>query len=190
MSEPINMSIEIGGDLPENLIGELLQLVADEITEGDGPTTEKGFKKECTGTSTITFRGQSNYGECDDIKSFCGKHKLSYIHHCEAMYDYDAQINYWVPGMKLEWSSYSTQNQVSLVDVDEIRPLLYLLLDVAKDGTAALPKYLNEERLKDVVEKGLKNPKKLHDLLKKKINKIVPAIPKLPPLRIINAKKT
>lgn len=82
----------------------------------------------------------------------------------------------------------SDQSATELVRLETVRQLCDLLLAMTKEGLAALPRFLNNDRLKDIVEKGLKNPKKLHDLLRKEVDRVCPVIPTLPPLRIIGGK--
>jgi len=186
MSEEIGMSIEIGGDLPDHLVEEFLTVIRDEISNGNGPENEKELRR-ATGKRSVKWYGTTNYGECDDTKAFCKKSNLGYIHHCEAKYEYNAEIKYWVPVMKEELSLPSDQSGDSLIKPDTVRPILDLLFEISIQGTAALPMFLNNEPLKKVVEKGLKNPQKLRDILRTEIDRVCPVLPTLPALRIIKA---
>jgi hypothetical protein len=88
--------------------------------------------------------------------------------------------------MNGEVSLKSTQNEIlGMVKVDDIRPICDLMLELIKQGPAALPMFLNRPGLETIVEKGLKTPKKLYSILKKEIENRVPCIPELPPLKII-----
>jgi hypothetical protein len=184
MGEEIGMSIEIGGNLPRHIIEEFLTTIKDDLSNFSGPENEKDLLHEA-GKRPIKWDGTSNYGECDDTKAFCEKLNLGYIHHCEAKYEFNAEVKYWVPGMKEEVSIPSDQTGDILIRSDRIRPLLDLLLEVNIQGTSALPLFLNNEPLKKVIEKGLKNPKKLQNILKDEIERVCPVLPILPPLRIV-----
>lgn len=183
MSEPIGMSIEIGGALPANLIEEFLDSIKDVLGDIEyGPLTEDELLKEVG--RPIKWGGVSNYGMCDEIVAFCEKHNLSYVHHSDAKYEYDASVAYWTPGMKNPVSLKSDNDNNCLVDAATIRPLTDLLLAVAKDGKNALPLFVGVPSLEDVIEIGLKSYPKMLSALKKKINNLLPVPSALPAFTI------
>jgi len=183
MSEPISMSIRIGGELPAILIEEFISEIADEIFDlYEGPTTEQELRKETNGI--IKWAGQANYGECSGIKSFCKEHNLSYIHHCEAVCEYEASISFWVPGMKEEQDIASSQACDPVIRITTIKPYIDLLIEYAKLGDAALPLFIGNEGLGDLIEKSLKQPKKALELIKRQLRKLLPMEPTLPPFTI------
>jgi len=184
MSEYIGMSIEIGGDLPRNFIEEFLCIINNELSEITGPCSEADLKDEA-GKGAIQLIGSSNYGMCDNLTAFCRQHNLSYIHHCDAKYDLSAYNYFWVPGMKKSQAVASNQDGQMLILESDIRPICDLMLAVIKNGNEALPLFIGNDRLKCIVEKSLKNPKKLYELLVKEINHLLPVIPVLPPFRIV-----
>jgi hypothetical protein len=58
MSEPLWIYIEIGGDLPKSGIEELLASTRDELSDGNGPTTEKELRSNSfTGKSYVKWDG-------------------------------------------------------------------------------------------------------------------------------------
>jgi hypothetical protein len=177
------MSIKIGGTLPANLIAEFLKKVNNELNEITGPTTEKGLRNS---KDLISYYACSSYGECYDLKDFCKKNKLGYIHTCEANSDYDATCKYWIPGMKNEVILLTNHNGYPTINCDQIRPLFDLLLKFAKDGDKCLPLLINDdnEDTQDIIEKSLKNSKRFIPMMTKKINELLPIIPKLPPFSI------
>jgi len=192
MSEPIGCSIKIGGDLPEELIEELVNAINDEMSDLNQYPDDI---KSVSGKETLTWGGTSNYGMVDGVVSFCMEHNLSYIHHCDAKYEYDAMIAWWAPGMKNERTVKSDNDSDNLVAVTTIRPLCDLLLAMSKDGDKALPLFIGNEALEHIVDKGLKNPKRLPVLLRKELDSLLPTPPTLPVFRIIpkekeHAKKT
>ena len=185
MSEYTWMSIEIGGDLPENILGELLNTIESEMNNIEGE-----FEKDVLISDTLNrvWTGFSNYGECDNIKSFCGEHKLSYIHHSEAVPGSgDAVLCWWVPGirMKQETRIITNNDGSPVVSIHEMKPLINFLLAYCKDGEKILPLFIKDKEINDIVEKGLKNPKKILPTLEVRFKMMMPDIPEIPPLRII-----
>jgi hypothetical protein len=182
MSEAIGCSIEIGGDLPEELYKELVNVVNDDIYELNQYPPEN---IKALGKKTLTWSGTADYGLISGVMAFCEEHNLSYIHKCDAKYEYDATVTWWTPGMKEPCEIKSDNDQDALVGIDTIRPLCDLLLAMSKDGDKALPLFVGNKALEHIVEKGLKNPKQLPNLLKKEIDKLLPTRPTLPVFRII-----
>jgi hypothetical protein len=183
MGESIGMKITIGGELPADLIEQFLTELKDDLYEITGPTTEAELRREA-GKHPIDWFATSNYGECESLKSFCENNNLSYIHQCEAKYEYDGEVSYWIPGMKQEVSCKATQDGDLTVKVDQIRPLVLLLLEYAKMGDKALPLFISVDYLKDLVEKGLKYPKKFLPSLEKTLQKLLPGTPNIPTFKI------
>ena len=181
MSEPIWMSIEIGGDIPKRALKELLGLIENSMNDITGV-----FEiKDISGLKPVWWSGFSNYGECDEIKKLCKKHKLSYLHHSDSVPgEMDAILSWWTPDMKQETRIYASQDGDPVVSIYEIKPLINLLLAYYKDGEKVLPLFINNDEVKDIIEKGFKNPKKILPALEKKFKSLMPDIPKIPPLRI------
>lgn len=179
MSEPIGMSIEIGGTLPANLIDEFFSAIQDDISDiFQGPTSEEDLKTEA-GKGSITWMGTANYGLCNDLFAFCENHKLSYLHHSDASGQYDATIAYWLPGMKEAVSLESSQEGSVRVAAEDVRPLFDLLLSLVENKDS-LAKFIGVEGLEDIVEKGMKKPSSLLSLLEKRIEKLLPVPPSIP----------
>jgi hypothetical protein len=185
MSEPMGMDIQIGGDLPQNLIEDFLGLLND-LADVTGPCTEKELRAwSGNGKKPITWYAVPHYGECDEVKEFCREHKLGYIHHIEAMYEYDAELHYWVPGMKEEKDLESNQDADQMIAVDKIRPICDLLLAYSQQGPKCLPLFLNTPGLEKIAEAGLKRPSRALKKIEKEINNLMPVEPKLPPFIIV-----
>lgn len=187
MSEYMGMTITIGGTLPASLIEEFLKVINDELSIESGPSTEEDLRK---GTKRkkkpIKWYAQSNYGQCDDLKAFCKEHGLSYVHTSSACLEYDGTLQYWIPGMEEEGLFSASQNEDPMISLDTIRPWVNLLLEYAKRGDDALPLFVTDknEGIIEVIEKGLKNSKDFLPALEKKLQSILPEVPKLPPLNI------
>jgi hypothetical protein len=183
MGESIGMDIEIGGSLPARLIDSLLDQVQEEIHDiSGGPTTKKKLLK--WPGATVKWFGTSNYGECNELKCFLESYKIGYIHHCCASDEYNASITYWTPGKKYV-DSIASQEGKSLVAVDAVKPICDLMLAIIKDGPKALPLFIGNASVEKIVEEGLRNPKKLYNILKKEIDSFLPTIPDLPDFRVV-----
>jgi hypothetical protein len=185
MSEYMGLTMEIGGTIYAKYIPEFLKRIKDDLSDINGPTTEEELRKLATGGKPITLYAQSNYGECESLKSFCQKHHLNYIHTCQASGECDGSQVYWEPGMDDEEGSTATQNGDMTVRVNHVRPLVMLLIEYAKKGDNILPLHMNDEHggIRNAVEKGLKNPKKFLPTLEEELNKALPE-PKKKPFKI------
>jgi hypothetical protein len=183
MSEPIGISIEIGGELPASLLERLLNAAEDQIEDiSEGPTSMKDLR--AANGKTLRWQGLANYGDVSNLMTFCKKHKLSFIYHCEGKYEYCAEVAFWVPGMEGEQSVSSDQSGNWLAGINDIRPLAELLLGLAKDGYKILPAFLTRPGLEDLVEKGLKYPSRLIPNVEKLIKRLLPEEPTIPPFTI------
>lgn len=174
MSEFMGMSIQIGGTLPRKYYKEFLQALNDNLSETSHEISKGVFQAN----------GISNYGECDDLKSFCRDHNLSYIHNSDPKYEYDAEISYWTPELKKEKRFLTTANREETVLVDDVKSLIDLLLAYIKIGPKALTLFIDNEKLKHIIVPALKKKKSdkaLIKMLEKKITQLFPTIPDLPP---------
>ena len=176
------MTIEIGGELPAGLINEFFAALDSDCYDTTGPITD-GELRQASG-KPIKFYATSNYGECDDIKAFCIKHKLGYIHYVDATNEYNASLSYWVPGMKNETCLQSNQESDVVVNIYEIKPIINLLLEYAKRGKDAIPLFIGDKFLTNIIEKCCKKPGRTLQIIEKRINQLLPGEPKLPPFTI------
>jgi len=189
MSEPIGMSITVGGRLSAEVAKKLLAMVAEDLTEYTGPST-LGQLKALSGKNAVTWTGVSNYGECDGVKALCETRGLSYIHHCDAKYEYNASISWWTPRMKLAQQVESNQEEDCMVNAVDIKPLVDFCLDLAVFGAEALPLHIHRNKSLDrIIEKSLKKGNavaviSLLTLLRKEFDKLLPVPPSLSPLEI------
>lgn len=166
--EEIGMSIEIGGTLPRKLINDFLSLSVDDSGAPSTPETLAQWHGPTAITqSTVRWEGTTNFGECHELKAFLRKHRLSYIHRCNANDEYDASIEYWLPGLKKPVSLPSNQDGCPVVQVCAIEPLINLILKAAWNP---------------VPHKTLANPQLAR--LEKQIRKLLVHVPTLPPLTI------
>lgn len=86
--------------------------------------------------------------------------------------------------MKEEQDIASSQDCDPVVRITTIKPYIDLLLEYAKLGDAALPLFIGNEELGNLIEKSLKRPKKALELIKGQLRKLLPVEPTLPPFTI------
>jgi hypothetical protein len=184
MAEYLGISLTIGGTLPANLIPTFLKVLKVELNDINGPTSEEELRDN--NGDPIKYYATSNYGECENIKDFCEENNLGYIHTCKASDEAEQLCQYWIPGMKNEVVLVSNHNGEPTINAEQIRPLINLLLEFAKDGDKCLPLHINDdnEDTQDIIEKSLKNPKEFIPMMTKKMDEFLPIIPKLPPFSI------
>lgn len=181
MSEPMGMSIEVGGELPASLIEELIEWVGSELNDiSSGPMSVQEFRAEAG--SPIKWYGVTNYGECDDLKAWLERHNLTYEHFSEAKYEYDASLMWWRPGMKKETRTAANQEGGISVDEAVIRPVIEILLAVAK-GRRDLPLLIGKYD-DELLEKCIKYPKRALGYVEKELRKVLPEPMIVPPLII------
>ena len=190
MSEMIGMDITIGGKIRGDIIEDIIETVRDDISEFTGPDTPEQFRRDVQ-SGSVSWSGSSNYGECDDLKAILMEHDISYRHHCDAKYEYDASIEFWKPDMEDPLRSESDQDQRIMINAGEIRPVLDVLKAYVKDGKTALPLFIGDKKLERVdggpalLEECIKNPRLTVKKLVDYLDEHVVAEPELPPIEII-----
>jgi hypothetical protein len=187
MSEPIGITIEIGGDLPANRIEGFLEALRSECYDVVGPSTENELRNKTGRNQTIKINATANFGNCDDLMIFCRKNKLGYIHHCEAKYEYEAEITYWVPGMKKAKSLRADQGGTALINIEYVKPVTDFLFKYLNEGPTVFPLHINEDSLKSIAEKCLKatTQKQILGVFERKFNELLPGRPRLDPFNIV-----
>ena len=117
------------------------------------------------------------------------EHGLSFINQAEAKCDYNADATYFVPGME-DVESYNTdQNGNAVVRLDQVKPLIELLLELAEHGDKALPKFLNNPAVADLVKDCLDSPADIIKNIKERLSEVLPQeAPDIPPLIIDETK--
>lgn len=188
MSEYVATTIEIGGDLKKADIPDLLNFIADELSGEDTPykgTLNADELCKEAGTASYKWGGWANYGTMEDTVTFCVKHKLSYIIQSDSREVYGGFTLYWTPGMKKQKEISSDNEGTTTASIDRVRSLCNLLMDISKEGMAALPRYVNDDVVGDLVKEALSKPKCLHQILRKKLDELLPGVPTLPPLKVV-----
>lgn len=184
MSDPVGVTVHIGGTLPADHIEAFLECVSNDIDNLQGQYTREELEA-ISGKSAARFDGTANYGICDEITDFCEKHDMPYTISAEACGGYDSDITFWVPGME-EKESYKTDSVNNVVvRVDAIKPLTDLMSALITQDRKALALFLNDPATHDLVSVGLNTPAEFGEALRKSLDEILPGkIPDIPPLVI------
>jgi hypothetical protein len=127
MGEYIPATVQFGGKVKRSLIPTLIELLEryDMRAEGDEeaePTPENITEK---------FRGdQINYGQIEDITTFCQSHNIDYEHWADGANGGDPYIVRWIDG-KEEMLGYSDgEIMIPLARVLEIETLITGMADL------------------------------------------------------------
>lgn len=182
MADYLGMSIEIGGPVSKTLLPELMRVIHGDFDNLTGPdlnellTLKEGNPK---------WDGTGNYGLCNSVTSFLAKHDIPYIHKSDSGSEYDAEITYWLPGMKKTETIKGNNDLEPVIRIDKVKPVTTFLLDLYVMGEAALPLHLQNPNpsVKRLVTKHLKRFSKFFLIrdLQKILKELLPGIPLLPP---------
>jgi len=114
MTEMTWTAMTIGGELPESKVKELENIIDGEFSYLAAYTIKSG--------ETVDIAGFVNYGNPDDVKQFCADNNLTYWHHFDAGYEWDAGVTFWKPGMESEIEcGASGQGSEPLLTLHELR---------------------------------------------------------------------
>jgi hypothetical protein len=189
MADWIPICFEVGGTIPSSIIDELICCLNDDIdtTTGNGNVTRKDFDDV---DPTLTVCGTAKYGLCKKSHDFCIKHQIPFIITAEAYGEYDADTTFFIPGMEDSENYQTDKNEQAIVRAKEVRPMFDLLLALIDQDLKALPKFLNNPAVADLVKDCLDSPAEIIKHLKEKLSEILPneAPDSLPPLIIDETK--
>ena len=187
MSEPIGIELTIGGNLPASLVDEFLECVNDDIEIGNGNLNREDLENL---NDSLTIYGNADYGMCAGVHDFCIKHGLTFIANVEACGEYNACTTFFVPGME-ESETYDTDsNENAVLRTNQIRPLFDFMLALLERADKALPLFLNNPAITDLVKECLERKEDIPTILKEHIKTVLPneAPDTAPPLVIDESK--
>jgi len=186
MPEYIYVSLEVGGKLPVSIVPEFLDCVNKDIIPDDNKlyTLDDLIKNEL-----FKVYGQAEYGMCTQTKDFCIKHGLYYVCRAGSSGEYDADTTFYVPGMEEESTYKTDQNGEATVRLDQVKPFFDLMIALAEQDIKALPKFLNNRVVADLVKDCLDSPADIIKHLKERLSEVLPQeAPDIPPLIIDETK--
>lgn len=151
MADYIAAKITFGGELPEDkleLLAELIQI------EGLGIDWEEYFEhdhdiinhlKECSKekSSVTLYNTQAYYGGFPDFESWLTKENLYWCRHTSAKYEYDAILEYRLPGMGASVVIPSNDQEQVLIPVEEV-------VKAHEGCTSAWDDLLNKYQIPDI----------------------------------------
>lgn len=128
MSDRIPAAIDIGGELPKELVDDFIQAIADNgpsLEWGDKPFEPKTAQDlmEARTDGLLTLKADDARQGCfHSVEAFCAKHGLSYDRQSDAKCDFDGELVQKRPGEK-EHIMYCTNTGIPLVAVADIQRL-------------------------------------------------------------------
>lgn len=187
MSDPISVSLEIGGIISASLVDQLLACINYDIDRGDGPLTRIEMEGR---NDSLTVYGMADYGLCNKTHNFCIEHQIPFIIHAEASGECNADTTFFVPGMEDSENYMTDQNETAVVRSSQVRPMFDLLIALVEGDLKALPKFMNNPAVRDLVKDCLESPDDIISHLKERIDEILPreAPDNVPPLIIDKSK--
>ena len=193
MPEYINLTLEIGGNLPVALVPEFLKCVNDDVIIDDiiingiiiDDNKNLTYEDLLDLVEPLKIYGSANYGQCPQTTNFCINHGLSFVNQADSQGEYEADTTFFLPGMEEEETYKTDQQYNAVVQVKQIKPLIDLLIAYTEKGINALQSN-NNPVVRDLIKRCLDNPQDTLQLIKQQINKVIPqeAPDNLPPLKI------
>ena len=119
MSEPMFVTLRLGGKIRRGTLIDLVYLIEQYHTESD--VMDDIVSRAARGTSATIYLSDVNYGDIGDVLAFCEENGIDYIYHCEAKWEADAILSSFIGGVLRE--TYSTQDGdplLGLYDVEKI----------------------------------------------------------------------
>lgn len=186
MSEPMYVVFSIGGEVTEEILEGLINHLDNSISELDGPTNVQELR-QYSGNGNPHWCGESHYGNLDDVKAFCAKHKIPYIHNVEGKYEYNAVNYFWSPDMEDESFNEANNDGVDVVASSDIWPLVDILKARAANELPLLIAKLTGEKDAAVLRACLAHPEQTLEHVIKAFEERMPTRFELPPLVIKEA---
>lgn len=183
MSYSLYISVNIGGTLKKEFVPVLIN-VLDELSDSQYVPTKEDLMD--MNSDFILCSGYCNSDIVENILFFCKGHDLTCVIHISHLEEYNAQIIFLTPSMKKAVSVPSDNGKNHVIYSTTIKPFINLLIDYCLMGEKALPLHINDQRHGDLVKEILKNPALFEELIREKVEKILPDIPEVPPLEIID----
>jgi hypothetical protein len=190
MSDNIAIHFKIGGTLKRNYLVKFSQILKNCTTEmisingAEVPfnSIAKAIQHAAPALKVGIVTDTDDDG-CENIKTFCRIHKLTYEYFREAKYDYNAELCFWEPGMKEERCTYAMQSSEELVAANEITPLCNFMFEALKYG---MHYAMVDKRFKDLnFIKEHKSGLNIYNLLEKELKQVLWIHPAIPPFGLI-----
>lgn len=124
--------ITIGGKLAADKFDDLISAITNEgaACESYGGDTDETSVREyieaqIKAAGTIEFYdAEANYGNFNSLEEFCREAKLHYCRHSDGYSEFDAEFEWWHPGMTVPVSALATNGGDSVVLVSQLEELM------------------------------------------------------------------
>jgi hypothetical protein len=133
MSERMAAQIEIGGDVPADLVPNLIgEIKAEGLQVGwnETPFNAKNAKellalarKNGKRSTLLLANHEVAWGSFDLLEAFLVKHCLAFDRRSEGKFGFDAELVQYRPGMKKPLVRMTSQNKQPVVEVRSLLPI-------------------------------------------------------------------
>ena len=132
MGDYFNTTITIGGKLPKMLVHSLAEVantggLGINWDEASISTLEAWLLTwEKRNIASPIFTGKLNWGDADLFEEFCHENSLAYIRSVDALYEYDGEVHWWLPGMEYrkDWEPCSADSNSVYIGVSQLEDRL------------------------------------------------------------------
>lgn len=145
MADRFPASIEISGCLPDCFLSQLHGAAQDDGASfewGDAVPTQDELAEALAGGETLFLcNDEVAGGTLTSLTLVCRQIGLSYQHHNDARYEFEAELTWWSPGMPEPYSVSSDQQGHALISLQELKELRQNAPD-AEDFAASFDAFL------------------------------------------------
>ncbi len=128
MSDRFYVTMSIGGMITRDNLDNLFKAIDESRLEDRDHRSIDNKKdlEECavSGHPLGLAYDQANYDAIDDLKRFCQDNNLSYRIRWESSGEYEAEIQFWTPGMIEEYEKCVTNNGYDYIHADDVRRII------------------------------------------------------------------
>jgi hypothetical protein len=179
MAENFYTELKVGGSIPEVTAVVVLDIIGNNFTEGTFKLTPN--------LKLLEGNGDMSYNEFEEIVNSLRKLNVAFTFTMYPRDDYPGILLYNYPNLNLSGQTASDGNGHPIIRIDNVRPIVYLMMDLLKEGTNTLAKHINDEHTKDLVTKILQDKANLIPIMDQELNQVLPELPDLPELTITEA---
>jgi hypothetical protein len=131
MADRMAARIEIGGDVPEQLVDELVSLIVDSGAgfewgeRTDEEETRAAIEAAVAGSEPLALTDdEATWGRFEPLEDWLIEQRIPWRRHSSAKYEYDAEIVWFLPGMEEPETVAANEDANVLVPLDDLRGLL------------------------------------------------------------------
>jgi hypothetical protein len=179
MAEQYYVRVSFGGKISKKLLQALIEKSNDILEES--PDFEDVIKTK----GTIYMNGWAFLDETEELESMLQQYDLTYHFTIDPKDDCEGTLFYHAPGHKGQ--TQSDINGHPVIRIKEIKPYVDFMTEYIKDGKDVLPLYATQgdNDMRKLILDLINNPDDALKLFEEKFRKLLPLIPDVPPIEII-----